>query len=127
MVQKDYILRMIEQMAAIVAALRRAILKGDLSSWEAESRGLATAAGLDLSLARVLEPEALLSLLSPDGRADPTRVWLAAELLYLEALSYQTEGDTEKANGMFAKAWVLYSSIPENQRGVVKPPPERSG
>ena len=26
-----------------------------------------------------------------------------------------------------AKAWVLYSSIPENQRGVVKPPPERSG
>ena len=29
MVQKDYILRMIEQMAAIVAQLRRQIMKGD--------------------------------------------------------------------------------------------------
>ena len=46
------------------------------------------------------------------------RVWPDGEQL-AEALSGY--------HSALAKAWVLYSSIPENQRGVVKPPPERSG
>ena len=111
MVQKDYILRMIEQMAAVVAALRRRILKGDSTGLEAEARNMATAAGIDLSLAMLLEPDAILSLLSPDGRPDPTRVWLAAELLYLEGLSAHTAGSDDEAGKLLAKARVLYSVV----------------
>ena len=111
MTQRDYILRMIEQAARIVAELRRRILGGELVDMEKEVRGVTAHAGLDFSIVRALDPESILSLLSPAGDPDPTQVWLIAELLYLDGLAAQQSGNIEEARVHFAKARALFGAL----------------
>lgn len=110
MPQKDYILRMIEQMALVVAEIRRRILGGESVEMEGELRTMATHAGLDLYLARTLDAESILSLLAPTGDVDPTRLWLVAELLYLEGLAQRYRADPT-ARQTLAKARQLYGAL----------------
>lgn len=117
MPQRDYILRMIEQMAMIVAELRRRVLGGDRSGAEGEMRALATQAGFDLSLVDVLDADAILSLLSPGGNPDATRVWLAAELVYLQGLADFQMGNTRTARDAFAKARRLFGALDMGELG----------
>jgi len=87
MPQRDYILRMIEQMGAVLAEVRRKLLGGQPS--EETLRELADVAaqgGLDLDLARGFDLETLMMLVAPTGEIEPSRGWLMAEILYLDGL-----------------------------------------
>lgn len=118
MVQRDYILRLIEQMGAMLAELRRAILGrmgGDAGSERAAAdhaedvlRRAAGEAGMDLALARAASADALPAMLSPGGEVDPMRCWLLAEVLMTDGVQRWHEGNPESARSSLAKAAVLF-------------------
>jgi len=72
---------------------------------------MATHAGFDLTLVDVLDAESILSLLSSSGSPEATRVWLAAELVYLQGLSESQQGRKIAARDMFAKARRLFGAL----------------
>lgn len=109
-VQRDYVLRMIEQLAAAIASMRKQILGGD-PDIGTELTDLARQYDVDLKTARAVDGETLLLLLSPTGSPEPARAWLLAELLYLDALHMKADGDEDEARHAFAKALLLYESI----------------
>ena len=49
--------------------------------------------------------------MSPGGEVDPSRVWLAAEILYLDALTADAEGRTDAALDGYGKAAALYPLV----------------
>jgi len=118
MAQRDYILRLIEQMGAVLAELRRAILGRTRDDTESERaaadqtedvlRRAAGEAGMDLSLARAASADALPAMLSPGGEVDPMRCWLLAEVLMTDGVQRWHEGSSEAARSSLAKAAVLF-------------------
>lgn len=118
MVQRDYILRLIEQMGAVLAELRRAILgrtPGDAGSEAAATdhaeevlRRAASEAGMDLSLARAASADALPAMLSPAGEVDFMRCWLLAEVLMTDGVQRWRRGDLGPARSSLAKATDLF-------------------
>jgi hypothetical protein len=102
MYSRDYVLRLIEQFGRTLVALRNRLLgrhhdQVDTSESIAE---IARHAGLDLDIARRLDPPSLLLWLAPSEDVDASRLWLMAELLYLAALANppgQRRGDLERA------------------------------
>ena len=85
--QRDYILRMIEQAGTVLKGVIARLRGGGIGRSEL-TPDLARAAqlgGLDLELLRVCDSSGLLQLISPTGEADPSRTWLAAETLFLDA------------------------------------------
>lgn len=111
--QRDYILRMIEQIGEVLIALRRRILGQASQPADVEERlnAFAQTAGLDLELARAASPETLHMLVAPSGEADPSRSWLLAEFLYLDGLQAEVERRLEDARASFEKARMLYGLI----------------
>jgi hypothetical protein len=113
MQQRDYILRLIEQMGAALVALRNRIMgrkEDPLAIWE-ELSGLAGQAGIDLTLLRGFSVETLHMFVSPTGEVEPARCWLMAELLYLDGLQAQLEGRIEDAGAGFEKAHTLFHLV----------------
>lgn len=107
----DYIIRLIERFGAVLRSLRDRILRRereDLSA-RAEIAEIAQQAGLDLGVARTLPPDLLMMWLAPTGEPDPAKLWLMAELLYLEALDTSTSGgegwraDLDRASFLFGR------------------------
>jgi hypothetical protein len=113
MQQRDYILRLIEQMGAALIALRNRILGREaepVAIWE-ELSGVAERTGFDLELLRGFSAETLRMLVSPTGEVEPGRCWLMAELLYLDGLQAEAEGRTEDAVAGLEKAFTLFHLI----------------
>lgn len=113
MPQRDYVLRLIEQLGAALAALRRRILgrKVEASKLRDELGSLAGQAGFDLDLLRGFSGETLHMLVSPTGEVEPARCWLMAELLYLDGLQALAEGRREDGGASLGKAQLLFSLI----------------
>lgn len=111
--QRDYILRMIEEFGRFARALRNMILGGGHGSDDVETRlrGLASQAGLDLDLARVATLETLLLLAAPSGELDPARCWMYAETLYLDGLEASRTGDGSRAQSSLEKARRLFELV----------------
>jgi hypothetical protein len=109
--QRDYILRMIEQMALVIARIRKLFLGGDVEAARAELRAEAARQGVDLPLARALDPESLLLLLSPTGVPEPGRCWVFAEMLYLDGLQSAAQGDTDDAVRAYGNALRLFLAL----------------
>lgn len=109
--QRDYILRMIEQMAAMIARLRQLIAGGDVAQADAELRQAAGIYGVDLDAARAVDSQTLLLLISPGGQPEVSRTWITAELLYLDGLRLEAQGDVREAHHVLAKALLLYNSL----------------
>ena len=88
MYRQDYVLRLIERLGSALIALRNRILRRerDETGIRTEIAEIAGQAGLDLAVARSLDPDMLLMWLAPTGQPDPAKLWLLAELLYLEGL-----------------------------------------
>lgn len=102
MYSRDYILRLIQQFGRTLIALRNRLLgrQADQAEMDAAIAEIARHAGLDLDIARRLDPPSLLMWLSPSEDVDPSRMWLMAELLYLAALAdapVRRRGDLERA------------------------------
>ena len=76
MAQRDYILRMIEQMSEILIALRNTIVGGTASARIIEEKleAAASQSGLDLSLARAASPETIQMMVAPMGRSGARKV-----------------------------------------------------
>ena len=113
MAQTDYILRMIEQMGQMLAALRRVIL-GKSASAEVIADRLASAAregGFDLTLARVASLETIEMMVAPTGDLDPGRCWLVAEILYLDGLQAELEERHGEAEERYRKSLPLYTLL----------------
>ena len=103
--QRDYILRLIEQIGEVLVELRNRILgrKAATSEVDAELSGVAGRAGLDLELLRGFSLDTLHMFVSPTGEVEPARCWLMAELLYLDGLQAYVEERPDAALESFEK------------------------
>jgi hypothetical protein len=110
MAQRDYILRLIEQMGQVLIRLRK-LLTGKVTGEEYRTAAdaAATQFGLNPSLMREATPETLAMLLSPT--VDPSRCWLAAELLWLEGQAFELEDEPDAAKAAYERAILLYRLI----------------
>lgn len=117
MYRHDYILKLIERVGAALLALRNRILHRapDDAAIRAEIVEIAQQAGLDIAVARRLDPSLLLTWLAPTGEPDPARLWLMSELLYLEGLRAMESGEPEW-RGDLRRAAVLLVSLPSDWR-----------
>ncbi len=113
MPQRDYILRLIEEMGAALIALRNAIVRGGAPAGEVEAtlRRATSAAGMELELARALSAEALPSLVAPTGEVEPAKCWVLAEALMTDGVNRMQEGDLERARPLLAKAATLFRLV----------------
>lgn len=113
MYQRDFILRMIEQIGRVLIALRNRILRRQIGGGELreELNAVAQRTGLDFALARRVEPETLMLLVAPTGELEPGRCWLLAELFYLDGLQAVEEGRTEDASESLDRARRLYEVL----------------
>lgn len=113
MFSRDYVLRLIEQLARALIALRARVLNQRIepSELKAEIEAIAQQAGLDLDVARRLDPASLLTWLAPYGEPDPARLWLMAELLYLTARSRDAINAAD-----LDRARVIYERLPADWR-----------
>ena len=113
MSQRDYILRMIEQAAAVLKALIDRLRGREVTRDEVltDLKRAAFLGNLDLDLLRVLEPNAVRMMAMQLGQSDPSRIWLAAEMMYLDGLSGDAEGNDLMARSSFSKALMLYGMV----------------
>ena len=123
--QRDYILRLIEQSGTVLKQLLQHI-QAEPVTLEERTQELKRAAhlgGLDLDMLRLSDVDGLWHQVALTGEADPARTWLAAETLYADALANEIEGNVEAAVNAFVKAaslfrlmqptWVLPTGFPE--------------
>ena len=117
MYRRDYILRLIERFGRMLIALRNRILRREIEAADvvAELRDIAQQAGLDLELARRLDPAMLVLWLAPTDDVDEPKLWLMAELLYLEGLQALSRGGGD-ARGDFARALGIFARLPPEWR-----------
>ncbi len=108
--QRDYVLRLIEQAGAVLRRALDLILgrKGSPGEVAEQLRTALGFTGLDLDIVRVLDGEALVLLIAPAGEAEPGRCWLVAETLYLDGLEAQLDGRSDEARASLAKARLLF-------------------
>ena len=113
MPQRDYILRLIEQLGVALAALRRRILsrQDPSASLQDELSRVSGQAGFDMALLRALSADTLHMLVSPTGEVEPARCWLMAEILYLDGLQAREERREDDAAASLAKARLLFGLV----------------
>ena len=117
MYRRDYILRLIERFGRMLIGIRDAVLRrqSDAAQVEAQIQEIAEQAGLDLTIARRLDPASLLLWLAPTEDFDAGRVWLMAELLYLEGVEASSQPDgSGRAN--LERALALFANLPPEWR-----------
>jgi hypothetical protein len=117
MYSRDYILRLIERFARVLIALRKRLLNQDLDMGDvrAQLEEVAQQAGLDLGVARRLDSASLLMWLAPTPDYDASRLWLMAELLYLEGLHAGATSDGTPARDL-ERALVIFRHLPPTWR-----------
>jgi hypothetical protein len=111
--QRDYILRLIEQIGSVLVELRNRILgrRSDGLRIQEELSSVAGQAGYDLELLRGFTGDTLRMLVSPAGEVEPGQCWLIAELLYLDGLQAEVEERISDAREGLSKARILYQLI----------------
>ncbi len=111
--QRDYILRLIEQIGAVLIALRKRIVSRSISADEAREalRDVGSRAGFDLDLLKGLSLETLALAVAPTGEVEPSRCWMMAEVLYLDGLQALAEEKALDAQDSLAKAAALYRLV----------------
>jgi hypothetical protein len=89
---KDYFLRMIDQIAAVLEEIDERQLSGDNSGAKAELNSRSQqAVGLDISHIHRMSPEAVAQLLNTSGGLRQGRAILLAELLLKDAEMHQED------------------------------------
>jgi hypothetical protein len=113
MVQRDYIMRMIEQMGMILIRLRQIILRRTVAPAQVrqELASVLQGVGFDLSLAKLADVATLEQMVAPTGELEPARGWLVAETLYLDGLESALDDRPEEAQLSFDKALRLYGLL----------------
>jgi hypothetical protein len=96
-IRKDYLLRMIEQTARVLARVRELLVSGRTAEARAELETAARGAGLDIGIMLSLAPESLRPLVTTSGEIDQPKCALFAELLYLERQRALADGEAARA------------------------------
>ena len=65
--------------------------------------------------ARSLDPDMLLMWLAPTGQSDPAKLWLMAELLYLEGLQLKVS-ESGEWRGDLERALAILAAVPPEWR-----------
>lgn len=127
MIQRDYLLRLIEQAGQILIRIRKLIAgSAGAERVEDELRAAADRTGVDLDLIRAMSGQSLLLVMSPTGDPEPARCWTTAELLALDGDAAEASGDLERAYASRAKALLLFRALdPELLAGVLPEAAER--
>ncbi len=110
MPRRDYILRLIEQMGRVLAAIRARILGGEAVTVRGELRDVITWSGIDLEMAENVDTPTLLSLLSLGGSLDVAKCVLVADVLGVESLRRKVLGESDVSERLQRKALVLYQA-----------------
>ena len=118
MYRQDYIIRLIEQFGRALAALLARISGRQLTPAEAHAQiaTVASQSGLQLDVARMLDPQALLMWLAPTGDIDPGKFWLMAELLLLEGAQACQEGRYAAARVDLERARLILEQLDRDWR-----------
>ncbi|CAN5361965.1 MAG: hypothetical protein H0T05_04580 [Acidobacteria bacterium] len=118
MYRQDYILRLIEQFGKALIALRDRILRRetDRQKMGAEIGEMARQAGLDLGVARSLDQASLMMWLAPAGQVDQPRLWLMAELLFLEGLAAVESEDLAAGRADLGRALAILERLEPDWR-----------
>jgi hypothetical protein len=128
--QRDYILRLIEQAGLVLRQLLQRIQAEPVARDERtyELQRAAQLGGLDLDMLRLSNNEGLWYQVALTGEADPARTWLAAETLYADALATEIDGNKDLAVEAYLKAaslfrimeptWVLPTGFPEATKRI---------
>lgn len=108
--------RLAEKLGRIEARLARAA--GEVETAEAEGvetalEDAAAGTGVELTAVRRLDGATLERALWAGGRPDPGRLWAAAEVLWLDALRAEAEGEAAVAEDRLRKARRLYARAAE--------------
>ncbi len=113
MPQRDYILRLIEQLGQALIRVRKMILGEEVAAGRVddELRLVGRRVGVDLDIARLATPETLGLLVAPTGEPDPGRCWVLAEMLYLDGLEAETRGRAAAARASYDKAVRLFRLV----------------
>ena len=106
-IRKDYLLRMIEQTARVLAHVRKLLLSGQTREARMELEAAARSAGLDIGILLSLAPESLKPLLTTGGEIDRPKCALFGELLYLERQRALADGDLPRAKRCAERATLL--------------------
>jgi hypothetical protein len=95
----------------------------DRAEFDRDLQRVTQLGGLDLDLLRICDAEGLLQMVAFTGAPDPSRTWLAAEILYLDSVAAAEAGDADAAGQGLGKAaflfrlmeptWVLPTGFPE--------------
>lgn len=120
MYRQDYIIRIIEQFGRALTSLVNKVAGRQLSPAEVHAQigAVASQSGLQLDVARALDPVMLLMWLAPRGDADidPGKFWLMAELLFLEGLQAREEGNDLRARADLERAHLILSKLDPDWR-----------
>lgn len=110
--QTDYILRLIERIGILFAAIRKLILGGgDPSEVSVRLRAAANEAGYDLELLQTLDLDSILTVVAPGGEVDVARTWVLGELLLLSGLQSVRLDDPEFARTQLVKSRALFELL----------------
>lgn len=107
--REDYILRMIAQMARVLAHVRRLLLEGKHAEAGDELSGAARQGGVDLRFLIALDEASLRPLLTTGGEIDRPKCAFFAEVLYLEWSRLLAMGKAEPAQRCADRALLLYA------------------
>ena len=107
-IRKDYLLRMIEQMARVLARIRELLAAGKTTEARAELERAARTAGLDIAIILSLTPDSLIPMLTVNGEIDRPKCALFAEVLYLERQRALADGDEARAARCAERARLLF-------------------
>lgn len=110
MPQRDYILRLIEQVGLMLKALRAAILgrTAELAEVRRQLRTVLQQVGFDLDVALIADTDTLVRMIAPTGELEPGRGWLVAETMYLDGLEAALDGRKDDAHLSLGKALRLF-------------------
>ena len=109
MQREDYILRMIAQMALVLARVRRMLLEGKNAEAGDELEQAAQKGGIDLRLVSALDEASLRPLLLTGGEIDRPKCAFFAELMHLEWRRQLAMGRTHHAERCAQRALLLYA------------------
>lgn len=110
LMQRDYILRQIELLGAMLRRIFEMIAGGHTARAGSELAQVARQAGVDLAMAQGLTGESLLAVLSVGAEPDVTRCVLFGQILYVDGLRAEADGAIEEARASFAKALLLFEA-----------------
>jgi hypothetical protein len=111
MPQRDFIMRLIEQLGTVLAELRRRVLQqADPTGVRDDLARAAAQAGFDIEMLRGFDIPTLHLLVAPaGGDVDITRCWLMAEILYIDGIEAELSGGDGRES--LWKARALYDLV----------------